>query len=186
MEFVAMLKGHNQSPADATKITITTTTTEVESRQDGHITRPRIGKSASSSTKTSSLLTAASVELGKGKPTSLPKSNICTPTKTQTSEKKIPSHSPALALNSAVSSSVASPKNYSVSGPRENLVQSRETTQNRAVMHSHRDPLMSETAAVKDSADEATMEVETEKEDITATLALLNSMASELDNVLDG
>ena len=33
--------------------------------------------------------------------------------------------------------------------------------------------------------EDSSMEVETEKEDVTATLALLNSMASELDEVLD-
>ena len=32
---------------------------------------------------------------------------------------------------------------------------------------------------------DVSMDTETEKEDVTATLALLNSMASELDQVLD-
>ena len=44
---------------------------------------------------------------------------------------------------------------------------------------------MSEGAPYNDPSSGITVEVHSEKEDVTATLALLNSMASELDNALD-
>ena len=48
-----------------------------------------------------------------------------------------------------------------------------------------KDPLVSEGAPYDDPSSCITVEVDSEKEGVTATLALLNSMASELDNALD-
>ena len=56
---------------------------------------------------------------------------------------------------------------------------------NNVENHSLESSGVEELSVSADSSVDLPMDVESEKEDVTATLALLNSMASELNEVLD-
>ena len=92
-------------------------------------------------------------------------------------------------LSTRTHSSLSAPSNYvSTSLPQEIPQSSKLGTQHLGKNdenHSLESSAIEGLNVSADSSVDLPMDVETEKEDVTATLALLNSMASELNDVLD-
>ena len=92
-------------------------------------------------------------------------------------------------LSTRTHSSLSATLNHlSTSSPQEIHQSSKQSMQrldNNVENHSLESSAVEELSVSADSSVDLPMDVESEKEDVTATLALLNSMASELNEVLD-
>ena len=184
-EFVAMLRERESGQCPSTKVS-----DESDSSQISDISsNPSNRLVASISTKDT--VQNSQTSSSGTRQTTVIDGKVCTRTKQSTSSSNPASSrlpSPKQTLSSAVSFSndklakrtentsnsvFKSCSNVSISSTLEDSLPARK------------DPLMSEGAPDDDPSSGITVEVDSEKEDVTATLALLNSMASELDNALD-